>query len=285
MVLVDPSQQPATRRLPLPDFHGEAGRRREMQPTLRQRAGLVGDRRRPAAVGVITRNDNGQVREQGRELILEERAFVSAIVPVVEDVPTVLALDERQVLERTGRIFPRETEVDPLAVMHRPNLDGRVTLAAEIAAEAGEHGDRLGQPPRRIGRIAVEDRCGSAVNARNVKRVLQRRAPHHDQSNSRDPHQHGHQQRACCRNGLARSWRRTAGHPAFKHAIGPIARKELASQAFPPMRTTGKDRIRWHRQLASLDPRIIADGFVTPLAINARCAVARAPRAQSCRAI
>src|SRR5438034_4613550 len=35
MVLVDPSQQPATRRLPLPDLHGQTGRRREVQSTLR----------------------------------------------------------------------------------------------------------------------------------------------------------------------------------------------------------------------------------------------------------
>src|SRR5206468_12464650 len=118
---------------------------------------------------------------------LEERAFVSAIVPVMEDVPTILTLDERQMLERTGGIFPREAEVDPLAVMHRPNLDSRVALAAEIAAEAGEHDGRPGQPPRRIGRIAVEDRGGRPVDARDVMRVLQRRAPRHDQSNSREP--------------------------------------------------------------------------------------------------
>src|SRR6185436_9957390 len=71
-----------------------------------------------------------------------------------------------------------------------------------------------------------------------------------------------------------RSRRSVAGHPAFgpariEQAIRPIARKELASQAFPPMRATGKDGIRGHRQLASSDLRTIADSFVTPLAINA----------------
>jgi hypothetical protein len=141
MVLVDPSQQSATRRLPLPDFHGKTRRRREMLSTLR--AGLR-DRRRPATVCVIARNDDWQVREQDQEFILEERAFVSAIIPVMENVPAVLALEEREVLERTGRIFPRESEVDPLAVMHRSNLDGRAAHAPEITAEAGKHGNRLG---------------------------------------------------------------------------------------------------------------------------------------------
>jgi hypothetical protein len=36
------------------------------------------------------------------------------------------------------------------------------------------------------------------------------------------------------------------------------------------MSATGKDGIRWHRQLASFDLRTIADSFVTLLAIDAR---------------
>jgi hypothetical protein len=39
------------------------------------------------------------------------------------------------------------------------------------------------------------------------------------------------------------------GPERTEHAIRPNARKELVSQASPPMRATGKDGIRWHRQL------------------------------------
>ena len=131
MVPVDPSQQSAARCLPLPDFHDLARRRREVQSALRQPARPVGDRARPATACMITGDDDRLVRDQHGEFVFKERAFVS----VMQDVPTVLALDERQMFERTGGIFPGEAEVDPFAVMHRPNLGRRMARAAEIPAE------------------------------------------------------------------------------------------------------------------------------------------------------
>ena len=91
----------------------------------------------------------------------------------MKHVPSVDFLDQRQVLERSGRIRPGEQEISPCAVVHRANLDSGFAGAVEIATLAGHQRKRRDVAPGPVGGVAVEDgrvRAADAVNLQLVDR-------------------------------------------------------------------------------------------------------------------
>jgi len=80
-------------------------------------------------VGAVPRDDDRQLGEQHRQLVLVVGALVAPIVEIMQDVPAVVALDQRKVLEGSRGVIPHEAEIHPLPVVHRADLDCGLALA------------------------------------------------------------------------------------------------------------------------------------------------------------
>ena len=127
----------------------------------------------------------------------------------MKQVPSIELFHQRQMLQRTGRILPREQEIRPGAVMHGPYIDPRVSLAVEITSLVGHQRERLDVAPDAIGCVAVEQGCVRVADAVDLQAIgRQPIARDHDRG-ATDRDGRGNDERIGLQGRAARLWRRT----------------------------------------------------------------------------
>src|SRR5262245_45013394 len=127
VTVVDEAQQTAARRLPLPDID-DAAVAREMQATPGGSGRLAVDGGAADVEGAVACKQRVVVGDQNRELVVVILVLVADVVFALHDVPAILLLDERKMLQRPRRIAPDKREIRRLAVMHGADLDLRRPL-------------------------------------------------------------------------------------------------------------------------------------------------------------
>ena len=141
----------------------------------------AGDRLRPGMKGPAAGQRHVGSGQQHRKLVFVVLMLVAELKAGMQQVPSVGFLDQRQLFQRARRILPGEEEIRVGAVMHRADLDSGFSLVVEISAFAGQHRERLGAPPRPIGRVAVEDRCIGGIDAADLQAIHRQMVRCHDQ--------------------------------------------------------------------------------------------------------
>ena len=112
------------------------------------------------------------IRENDRQFILVEVAGVLQARPIIEGVPAVFFLDDRNAAQRARGIIPAEGEIDLLPVVQGAHFHNRFARSVQIGALVREDKDRTRARPRRIAHGTVE--LGRVAHPRDEERVARR---------------------------------------------------------------------------------------------------------------
>src|SRR5262252_3764048 len=171
-ILVDPPVWSTARSLPLPHLDRSVGVAGVVKATARQSRRFIRKRRRPHMKRAIPRHGSVELRQQDGKLVFVIFMRIGNVIAILKNVPTVFALDHRQMLERPRWIVPDEAEINALAVVHGTYINFRFAFAIEVPAERRPHRKWLDGQPHGVRRIAVEDGQLGCRNLSNVQPVL-----------------------------------------------------------------------------------------------------------------